>query len=178
MPDVIQTLWRELFPLEHLEQRTGAVGASLVQALLADMRLLFQQAGIAPTSLLLLRVQDVVYSFLLVMELEAALRQPLEPDDSKARDTTGRAAWLREVEAIGRARERLRKAMKELEDTCARMGRPVDGSLAERMLPLLEKTEGVIEDAIAFEQAKKRNSNTGSSRKTGDQNRGQEGEYE
>lgn len=56
------------------------------------------------------------------------------------------------LEALGKARERYRNAMKEL---MKEAGESETGGLADIMMPILEEAEGVLEDAIEFEARKK-----------------------
>ncbi len=51
------------------------------------------------------------------------------------------------AEAVGKARERMRKAMKELEDFCDRAGKPIEEGLADTVKPIMKKTEGLAEKA-------------------------------
>ncbi len=59
------------------------------------------------------------------------------------------------VEALAKTWERLRKAMKELEDTCKNAGTPVNKGLPDIVKPLLEKTEGILEEALEHEKKRR-----------------------
>jgi len=108
------------------------------------LRRLFKSRGVTETPLIALRVDDLCASLLLAQRAEDALvRLPtLDPDPSKVVGERAAAA----IESAGRARERLRKAMKELEQACAKMGTPVDIGIADRMKPIMRKAAGVIEE--------------------------------
>lgn len=106
----------------------------------------FSRYGVVVSPLVALRVEDVIVSYLVVRRLETAFTEPTTPEEAKAA-----AAG---IEAAGKARERLRKAMKELEEACAKAGTPIDDGIAGQMKPLLLKTVGVLEDALRFEAEK------------------------
>jgi hypothetical protein len=94
----------------------------------------------------MLRLEDVLSSYLVVRRLQQAvwLTETEEHESGRA----GVAAIAAAAESLAKARERLRKAMKELEDLCAKTGTPIDVGLADRVQPLLERTKGVLEDAL------------------------------
>ncbi|HOZ48071.1 MAG TPA: hypothetical protein PLO37_21050 [Candidatus Hydrogenedentes bacterium] len=124
---------------------------ALAEALVGDFAELFGQCGVAETASLKMRTEDVIVSYLHVRRVEHLLA----PSVVEAATATT-ANEERVIDAAGRARERLRKAMKELEDYCTRAGAPIDQGIAGLMKPILKKAEGVIEDALAFEQKKER----------------------
>lgn len=66
-----------------------------------------------------------------------------------------RRGVLATLDALAKARERYRKAMKELNEYDG--GVKKGGGLASEMLPILEEAEGILEDAIEFEARKKSN---------------------
>lgn len=115
----------------------------LMESLLRELDALFARNEVAVSPLLAMRVEDALVAFLAVRRvLEAA---PEEHQGKPFHDY---------LEQLNKAIERRRKAVKELEDTCERAGAPLEQGLAERLLPLIERAEGVIEDAQAFEQRK------------------------
>jgi hypothetical protein len=59
------------------------------------------------------------------------------------------------VEAMAKAWERLRRAVKELEDMCGQTVAPAPTDLGSEMKPLIEQTRGVLEDALEFERKKR-----------------------
>lgn len=101
------------------------------------MRALFEEHGVGDSPLLALRVGDVAVSYVLVRRLEALL----DGNEGETPDAV--------VEKVSRARERMRKAMKELEEACAKQGTPIDTGLADLMKPLLVKAKGLEEEAAA-----------------------------
>ena len=118
------------------------------------MLTLFEEAGVAPSPLIMLRVDDVLSSYLVARRLEEALWQA---DAEETETGRGRAAsFAAAAEPLAKARERLRKAMKELEDLCTKAGTPIDAGLAAHVAPLLEKTRGVLEAALRREQENRR----------------------
>lgn len=99
------------------------------------LRRLLRAWGVAENPLLVLRVNDVAVSWLVARRLEAGLA-PADADLECARVTPVQA------DAIGKSRERLRKAVKELEDYCARAGTPVDSGLADHLQSVVRKVQG------------------------------------
>ncbi len=130
----------ELTTLKHLLNGRSWMAddeALLAQALLECLLNTLNERGVEETSLVLLRAEDIVVNYVLARRLETAL-------------TPGKLESA-PLEALGKARERLRKSMKELEDYCTRSGKPIDTGFADIMKPVLKKAQGVLEDAIAFE---------------------------
>lgn len=95
---------------------------------------LLRDRGVVENPLLVLRVNDVVVSWLLARRMEAGLGAGEEGESPR---TTSAQA-----EAIGKSRERLRKAIKELEEYCARAGTPIDTGLADLMKPVIQQIQG------------------------------------
>jgi hypothetical protein len=115
--------------------------------------------------LLALRAEELVVAWLTVRRMEDVLRTEgvclceHAPNAGDAQDKK-RAVFKGVhplVEKAAKARDRLRKALKEFED--ARTG-PADaggtGALADQAGPLLRLGQGVLDDALAFEQRKKK----------------------
>lgn len=98
-----------------------------------QIRKQFKQAGVRPAPLLHIRVNDVLISLLLTRRAEASLIT--EPADI--------AELHKILEAIGKTRDRLRKAMKELETACATAGTPIEMGLADRVKPIMLKAQGL-----------------------------------
>ncbi len=119
-----------------------------VRLLAGKLRHLFLSRGVPETPLLALRGDDLCVSLLLAKRAEEALAfhagaPGLEDTDKGA---AGRAA-VAALETAGRARERLRKAMKELEDACAKMGTPLDTGVADSLKSLMKRGAGTAEAA-------------------------------
>lgn len=95
---------------------------------------LLRSRGVAENPLLVLRVNDVVVSWLLTRRLEEGLGH----DDTGAPVPTTPA----QADSIGKSRERLRKSIKDLEDYCARAGTPIDTGLADLMKPVIQQVQG------------------------------------
>jgi hypothetical protein len=98
--------------------------------------------GVAPTPLLALRVQALVLHAVQAARLEATLSAGalvLWPEP----DSRGRAALNPAVEAAAKERERMRKAIKELEDACQAAGTPIHQGLPDHVRDLLAKTAGI-----------------------------------
>jgi len=116
----------------------------LVNHLSTELTRFFEAYGVDLSPLLRLRARDVVLGALWVRGLESAYGTdlPVSGDDANgAGDLKHRAFFL---DTHGKAQERLRKAMKELEDHCARAGTPVDVNLANAVKPVMEKAPAVF----------------------------------
>lgn len=122
---------------------------SLAKDLLWRLRKLFKERGVAETPLMVLRVDDLCVSLLLAKRAEEALAPNAGLGTEQTKGSGERGSLTAAVESAGRTRERLRKAMKELEEACAKMGTPVDVGLADRMRPLLKRTAGILEEAAS-----------------------------
>ncbi len=112
-----------------------------VKKFVAAIARLFSGYGVEETPLLTLRVGDVAIHHLLVRRLEKGLAPVVDNQGERVAELSGALA-----DQIGKGRERLRKAVRELEDACARLGRPIDVGLADRMLPLVRKTQDLLHD--------------------------------
>jgi len=113
----------------------------LARRFVRGMGTVFSDHGVADTPLLSLRVNDVLVSYVLVRRLEAGLFLGGAEDEGDERATAA------VVEAVSRARERMRKAMKELEEACAKAGTPIDTGLADLVKPMLKAATGLAEEA-------------------------------
>ncbi len=129
---------------------------SIAQAFVEDMQALFTRQGVVETPLLVLRVDDVFANYLLVIQAEKALDDAQEQPDKDESIRISKPIALGLEENVGKARERLRKSMKELEESCTRAGTPIDIGLADLMKPILKKAEGVLDDALRAEPTKRR----------------------
>lgn len=90
-------------------------------------------AGVPETALVALRVNDVAATWLLVRRLETVL--------TPAQGEPAPCPTSAQADAIGKCRERLRRAIKELEECCARTGTPVRQGLVEHMHQTIQKVE-------------------------------------
>lgn len=96
---------------------------------------LFEGKGVADSPMLAWRAEDLLTSLFLVHRTEQLLMV------AEAESSTAAA-----MEQVWKARERLRKAQRELEDYCARMGTPVDVGLADVMRPIVLKARSILGD--------------------------------
>lgn len=107
---------------------------ALNRALVGGLTEQLAARGVAENPLLVLRVEDIALSWLLARRMEANLG----PEENGQRPRTSAA----QADAIGKSRERLRKAIKELEEYCERAGTPIDTGLADRMKPVIQQVQG------------------------------------
>jgi hypothetical protein len=118
----------------------------MMRRFMAAIRRLFKAKGVQETPLLAIRVIDVGIHFLLARRLELGLT-PTEKENGKVvLDVTGAMA-----DYIGKTRERLRKAVRELEDACSRLGTPVDVGIADELLPLVRATKDLLQNGLPDE---------------------------
>jgi len=114
----------------------------LIRKFTRSLRALLSSRGVEETPLAALRMADVAIHLLLAKRLETALT----PGADMQAATPGITGTL--AEQVSKGRERLRKAVRELEDACARVGKPLDKGLAEEMLPLVRKTGDMLQHAV------------------------------
>jgi hypothetical protein len=107
-----------------------------------------ERANVRQSPMLVLRAEDVAHSAIQIHLLERRFKalMTMEADEDKRARALGT-----HVDAIGKARERLRKAIKELEEYLAKAGAPDPNTVpfADRMRPIMHKAEGVIEELLA-----------------------------
>lgn len=96
--------------------------------------------GVTDSPLLSLRIADLAIHFLLVRRIENVLMPDPEQYCGVTPELSGTLA-----EHIGKSRERFRKSIRELEDACARLGRPIDTGIADQVLPLMRKTRDLLD---------------------------------
>ena len=87
--------------------------------------------GVPESALVALRINEIAVTWLLARRLESALA-PAEGEPPPC-PTPAQAG------AIGKCRERLRKAIKELETCCPKTGAPVRQGLADQMHQIIQK---------------------------------------
>lgn len=106
----------------------------LNRKLVGGIAKLLKERGVKENPLLALRVNELTVTWLVSRRVEAALA----PEE----DTAAPRMSPAQAEAIGKARERLRKAVRELEEYCERAGTPIDRGLADLMKPVIQQIQG------------------------------------
>ena len=160
MPDEAGLVREWLLP--DAERRAGLLPPHEAEAAgrwVDALEALLTGRGVPLTPLILLRLEDLVTAWLAARRIEAALWESgvfthSPPKRGQDADETALAVSGL-VEHAGKARERTRKAMKDLEEACEKLGTPIDQGLADEVKPLLEQTAGVLDDALAFEERKR-----------------------
>jgi len=142
-------LWRGLLVDCRLSALLPANEPSLSEPFIEGMKQHLARYGVALTPLLVLRVREVLVCLLVVLHLEKGLLCGQE-EEVGSRTVAGA-----DLETLGKAQERLRKAMNDLEESCAKAGTPIDKGLADVMKPILQRAKGILEDALAFEARKR-----------------------
>ena len=143
---------------EHVEPKkaSGADTPSREQVAAFEKKIvaLLKQRGVEVTPIVETRAKDMATWWWLAQHYEAVLRDSESGTSSAGAGQTG---WKPHpsVDALAKTWERLRRAMKELEDMCGQESATPRGGLASRMKPIIEKTQGVLEDAIEFERKKR-----------------------
>ena len=125
-----------------------------VERLVEGIEAMAQERGLPVTPVVLLRAQDVLVHYLVARRLDEALASEGVTVSSQ-KDGKITTALHPCVEALGKARERLRKTMKELEDMFGLAHGPANQGLPDIMKPIVKRAEGVLEDALEFEQRKR-----------------------
>lgn len=124
---------------------------------LTAMAHFFEQHGVVVTPFVVLRTEGLLADTVVARRIESVFRERpnlLAPGKDGAPECASNV--IPAVETAGKLRERSRKTMKELEETCEKAGTSIDKGLAGKMLPVLKRAEGVLEDALGFEEKKQR----------------------
>jgi hypothetical protein len=154
--------WGELGGLVETARIAGALEAALNPIIAA--------AGASVTPSLALRAEELVVAWLVARRMEDILRtegvcRMQDNPDTPDPETTNRRKdkplpkVFKEVhpmvEKAMKARERVRKALQELEEACkATAASGGTGALGDEVTALLRLGDGVLDDALAFEKRK------------------------
>lgn len=117
-------------------------------ALAADFLTHAQGCGAEDSPALRLRCADVVAAALLL----ARAGRPLADDADAELDSKRLAA---DLDTHGKAQERLRKALKEFEDHCARADPSDQKNLADLMAPIMEQAPELYERLAQLQQTRR-----------------------
>ena len=95
----------------------------------------------------LARMYEVLVAFIIAFRIDEELwaQGVMLQEKDKNGQFTGKKYLNPLVEQSAKAHERLRKAMKELEDTCAKAGKPINEGLPDKVRDLMKKAELAIE---------------------------------
>lgn len=141
--------YRETFAyLDDLSERERAWAL----AFLDEMARTLEQNAAAVTPMTILRMDSVIQEYLAVRALMAAPAEvpPTVVSDPEAKPgARAKAPAVALSEAIGKARERLRKAVSELEDSMGTTKARGLG-LADSLRPIVTGAKGALEEALAF----------------------------
>ncbi|HIJ66643.1 MAG TPA: hypothetical protein HPP77_11910 [Candidatus Hydrogenedentes bacterium] len=140
----------------------------VAEMFLTDMERWFTQCQVEVTPLMVLCVEEILINLTVARRIEATFAENpslLAPAKNGAAPTV-----IPAVDAAAKARERARKAMKELEEFCKKAGTPLDKGVAAAVQPLLKKGQGVLQDAIAFEAKRQNRKKTPAKPKGADSN--------
>lgn len=138
--------WGELGTAVEIEGLANAVEAAVGPCLAAS--------GPALLPLIALRAEELIVAWLNARRMEDVLRTEGVCRMQKENDELFKEVHP-VVEKATKARERVRKALQELEDACkATAVAGGSGALSDQAGPLLRLGEGVLEDALEFEKRK------------------------
>ena len=158
-PLCILTASRSTHPMDFKTLSAGAPWMSdgdrtAHRRMLTALRRFVHRMGVKETPLLALHAADLTATALLVGRMERELAgfaagagETMPNHDTRETDARLRAL-IALADAIGKTRERMRKAMKELEDYCTRAGTPIDAGIADIMKPIVKKADGVLEEIL------------------------------
>ncbi len=143
---------------DHVFDRSGYAGDARTEVEAYDRALIrdLKRCGAKETPVLWHYACAVNSALMVVKHIERMLfgvRDPEKPD-ANADPKKDRDVAL--IETLGKAWERWRKAVKDLEDYLMRTGTPTEIAMADLMKPILKRTDGVLEDALEYEAAKGR----------------------
>ena len=129
----------------------GDAGGTVARAFLEETSILLRRRGVELTPNIVLRIAEILSLALTGRQIERALsdEQTVQPPPGDIPPVNGRSTLHPLAEALAKNQERLRKALKELEESFTRGGAPVEVGLADELRPLLLQAEGVLDDALA-----------------------------
>lgn len=123
----------------------------LVAAAVRELQGRLRKAAKSHGPLALMRLEGVLTLYVLARRVGLdALRAGLRFADDGADDSpSGNTPRPADGDDVGKALERLRKALKEFEDSTAQAPESNGSGLADLLRPLLKNTDGVLEEALA-----------------------------
>jgi hypothetical protein len=141
-----------------------------IEKLVAGFETELEARAIKPSPFVVLRIHDVITQYRIARRLERCVfdegvvtapeTAPKNGHTSNGTKPNGRAKTVAAVhpavEASAKAWERVRNALHDLEAVCGTAAAGHALSLADAVAPLLEQGEGVLEEAIAVENARQR----------------------
>lgn len=141
------------------EQATGGnawmdeIEKTIFASFVDEIQSFLSEKSVKPTPFLRLRVEWLATLVVLRNRNEAGLadvklKKPADPDSAKTMSIL--------LDNLFKLWERMQKVMNEIEDYCAKAGTPIDKGLADKVKPLLQRTEGIIESLLAREAPKTR----------------------
>lgn len=136
----------------YLEGMHGDDGGTLARALVEECLGAFARRGLDVTPSLALRLVEVLSLTLTSRRLEQtlSLEQVVAPPPHDGAAPTARSTPHPLLETLAKTQERLRKALKELDECLPRGGASVEVGIADELRPLLMQSHGVLDDALAY----------------------------
>lgn len=142
-----------------------------IEKLVAGFETVLEARGVKPTPFVIMRMHDVITQYRLARRIErtvftdGVVAQSGADAGGEAGSTNGRGRTKRAervralhpgIDSLAKAWDRVRKALSDFEQVCAAEDSGHVPSLADLAAPLLERTEGVMEEAIAVEDERRR----------------------
>lgn len=139
-----------------------------IEKLVTGFETVLEAREVKPTPFVVLRMHDVITQYRLARRIERAVFGQgvvVDPKNGAVDTAIGNGAAKQSarsdslhpgIEPLAKAWERVRKALTELERVCGGDTSDHVPSLADLATPLLERADGVMEEAIAVEN-KRRN---------------------
>lgn len=126
---------------------------SVFAAFVEEIHAYLDERGVTRTPFLRLRVEWLATLVVLMKRCEdglaeAALQKPATTESAKTFSIL--------LDTLIKIWERIQKVMNEIEDHCAKAGTPIDTGLADKMKPLLQRTEGIVESLLSKGAARPR----------------------
>jgi len=139
-----------------------------IEKLVAGFESVLEARGVKPTPFVVLRMHDVITQYRLARRMERAVFSDgvVHKDEAALPSANGQNGSAKAasknggmhpgIEPLAKAWERVRKALGELESVCGAETLDYVPSLADIAAPILERADGVMEEAIAVENERQR----------------------
>ena len=172
---IFRMVFRDIEDTEGDELFLKSEHKRMIKPIIRRFEKWFKDNGQALSPFLAIRLEELIVAWMVARRLEEALRKEGAcrwKENDGNRECVGAHPL---VDAAGKARERVRKVLKDLEDNSGSSAKDAENTqegLAEQVAPLLKLSEGVIEEAMAFERKKQEKAKPVKAKATGGSKRG------
>ncbi len=137
----------------HADGNLVGPDAPLVDAFITQMRRHIDDSGVAVSPFLLIRLEEILVLWLINRRMldELCARTVFDqPEDTSQPDDTPQKPRKSSplVETACKTQERMRKAMKELEELLAKAGIANDNGMPDALMKLIDDAKDAFEDAL------------------------------